>query len=146
LIHSISVMIPFFFSILDGKGDSKIGYFKHNCLLRWSNYLQSELSTSESNFNNMPTRNMRFFSKLRNYPSAGTIFITFFTTFTMSTSSVTSEILTDSRQGKFLKHFRQLVLKGDRSRRHLAKIMLSLCTPRNYMCQWRYRKPLSSLN
>jgi len=33
----------------------------------------------------------------------------FFTTFTMSISSVTSEILTDSRQGKFLKHFRQLV-------------------------------------
>ena len=63
---------------------------------------------------------MRFFSKsLQNYSSVGAFFTTFFTTFsitlfttfTMSTISVTSEILTDSRQGKFLKHCRQLVFK-----------------------------------
>jgi hypothetical protein len=113
-------MIPFFISILEGKGDSEISYFKHNCLLCWNNYLQSELSSSESSFNNMPTSNTRFFSKsLRNYRSVGAFFTTFFktvsitpfTTFTTSTSSVTCEILMHSRQRKFLKHFRQLVFK-----------------------------------
>jgi hypothetical protein len=85
LIHSVSVMIPFFIPFLEGKGDSIVGYFKHNCLLFWNNYLQSEISTSESNFNNTPTRNTRFFPKsLRNYRSAGAFFATFFTTLSIT--------------------------------------------------------------
>jgi len=140
LIHSISVMIPFFTSIPEGKGDSKkyvIFSITVSCVRiiiysprfqiqnqTWTTYQQeTRVSFQIHNEITVLLQHSSERSSPHSTPHSPCHTVPWLWRFWWTPDNV-----------NFLNISVNLCFKGDRTRAHLAKIMLPLCTPRNYMC------------